>query len=282
MKNLLIPIDYSKTSEHAIDYAIQNIAANGATLHIVHAFSVPIVDPLTPLNMIESVQAQQLEIGAKIFNNYKDKLVENHPMIKEKNITIRYHYNIGFAEEVILLAEEDLKPDAIIMGSNGKNKHRIVFGSIATKVATKTKTPTFLIPLDAPLKNVEQIVFAMKYQKEDESIVRNLLKTHSPNNSSINCFHVNDGWNVEEVEMATDFESTFHQEIEAGVLQYEVVVNKDIISTIENKVKDVNADLLVVLSSQKNLMEKLFRKNKSRQLIFHSDTPVLVYHQVTN
>ena len=78
--------------------------------------------------------------------NFSEKELKNEPESAERVESIEL--SEGFPAEVILRKADELKCDAIVMGTHGKGPIRHAFlGSISKRVLRRTRKPVFIIPL---------------------------------------------------------------------------------------------------------------------------------------
>ena len=64
--------------------------------------------------------------------------------------------------------------------------------------------------------------------------------------------------------------------------QYHLITGENADEGIISFVEDNNIDLLVTLPKRRGLLEMLAHRSISKQLVLHSDVPVMSMHQATN
>jgi len=133
---ILVPIDFSARSEHALDYACGLAEKLGATVHLVHCIgaSLPELSVALTDEMIGSLQRdaeQRLE-----------QLVAKHPGIKFGKRTVLP----GDAREGILSLASSLGTDLVVMGTHGRRGvKRMVLGSVAEHVVRAASCPVLTV-----------------------------------------------------------------------------------------------------------------------------------------
>lgn len=142
-KLILSPVDFSETSTHALQTAIELASQLNADLHLVHvyqfpAFSIPEADLATPVDIsiqkdYEKRLEQQLEDIHKKYSDSKVKidstLVEGVPYIE------------------IVRTANDLKADLIVLGTHGRTGiAHMLLGSVAERVVRTSKIPVLSVP----------------------------------------------------------------------------------------------------------------------------------------
>jgi len=279
MKKILIPTDFSKTAEAAIDYGLHLLNDEPAELHILHAYRVPIIDPMTPLIMIEDFTTQQHRLAEEHFKEYAKEFVKRHPVAKGKDIKIITHLDVGMGVEVITAAENEIQPDLIVMGTNGSTAHRFRIGSIAARTARKVKTPIIMVPVNAKYTPPKKIVFATNYKEAEAEVLLELLKQYNPEKTKIYCVHVSKELDITEELRLVEFREQFKSEIVNGLIHLDVETADYIEQGINKYIEKKQADMVVLLHTNKNLMQKIFTSSITSEVVFNANVPVMVYQQ---
>lgn len=139
MANLVVGIDGSPASEHALDWAAAQAALTGLDLEIVYAIELPsqidfygteIVSP-----QIDALQTMAEELLASAERH----VTETHPQLG-----CRTRSAIGTATAVLLDASE--RATAIVVGSRGLGAvSSVVMGSVSIRLASDARCPVFVI-----------------------------------------------------------------------------------------------------------------------------------------
>lgn len=279
MKKILIPTDFSKTAETAIDYGLHLVNDEPTELHILHAYSIPIIDPMTPLMLTEDFTNQQRELAEMHFEEYTKEFVKRHPVAEGKDIKIITHLDIGMGAEVITSAENEIQPDLIVMGTNGSTAHRFRIGSIAARTVRKVKTPIMMIPLNAQYTPPKKIVFATNYKEAEATVLLELLKQYNPEKTKIYCVHVAKELDITEELRLIDFRQKFKSEIVNGLIHLDVETAENIELGINKYIEKKQADMIVMLHTNKNLIKQIFTSSITSEVVFYANVPIMVYHQ---
>ncbi len=143
-KLILCPVDFSTTSTHALETAIELATELNAKIHLVHvyqypSFSLPEADLATPIDLsIQEGYVERLESQlAKLKKKYTDDalniinttLVEGVPYV-----------------EIIHTAKE-INADLIIVGTHGRTGlSHMLLGSVAERVVRSSTIPVLSVP----------------------------------------------------------------------------------------------------------------------------------------
>ncbi len=128
-KNILVPIDFSEQSEKAASAACALASKTGATVHLLHAYLIPVESVGIALTVsqkyveqfVQESKAQLQELVAKLCPN-----ASVGPLLVES----------GDPREVIVHKAKELNAELIVMGTHGRRglMHAIM-GSVAESVA---------------------------------------------------------------------------------------------------------------------------------------------------
>jgi nucleotide-binding universal stress UspA family protein len=136
LKEILVPIDFSLTSELALRYAKEFALAFGARLHLVHVSDDPtLFAPTTS----DSFRAEAQE-------NSNNQLAELLKDGKERDIKTLLVTRFGSASSTLLdyAMEQDI--DLIIMGSHGRTAlANILLGSVAEHIFRHAPCPMLTV-----------------------------------------------------------------------------------------------------------------------------------------
>jgi nucleotide-binding universal stress UspA family protein len=139
-KNILVPVDFSECSEHALDYAVALAAKLDAKVHLLNAIGIPAFG--VP------------ELGVALTASVIDDLVKGNQSALDKLADPRRKLasigevmlRTGDARDVILKAAEEVHADLIVMGTHGRRGvSRALLGSVAENVVRTAPCPVLAI-----------------------------------------------------------------------------------------------------------------------------------------
>jgi nucleotide-binding universal stress UspA family protein len=153
LKNILVPTDFSETSEAAVKYGVALARAFNARLHLLNVPDHPGETPEVeyPIGLFETLQnAAHDRLGAMLSER------DNAELQPIRVMRVGRTYN-----EIVRYAQEQ-NIDLIVMGTHGREGlTRVVLGSVAERVVRKAPCPVltvhhpeheFVLPDDAAEK----------------------------------------------------------------------------------------------------------------------------------
>jgi nucleotide-binding universal stress UspA family protein len=274
MKKIIAPVDFSAAAENSAVFAGELAAFYGAELWLYHTYEIiiPVSDIGYPfINLKEMQDAAEYEL-----EEFKKKIQAN----LKSPISIHYKAeNTTLSEGLELLCEE-IKPDVVVMGLSGKNAlTRLVVGSNTIRTIHTLKYPVLVVPPRAEFLPVRKIGFACDYEKVIETTpiepLKKLLRDFHSELYVLNIIHNNSGATPEKIE-----ESLYIGELLSEFKPYyKTITSAETTVGINWFVEKEKIDWIVVIPKKHKLIEKLFSRSHTKDLLYHTHVPVLCIHE---
>jgi len=270
MKNILVPMDFSKASLNAAKYAVSFAEALGANLHLLNVIPAPgIIDD----SILASVLIMQAELSE---NNHRLMKEEVDSLSKKANVEIKSVVAEGLPSDVIAEVAKELKADLIIMGMKGKGKSNSVFGSTATAVIRKSGFPVLVIPENGDYQPIRNITFASDFDPDVESDSYDLLiklaqKLNIPvyvlNVQKKNCA-LGAERTIGKMKTSLAF-SSLHPEFHS-------VYDRNVEEGIHMFIEKNPTDVLAMVAHPHNLFERMFGTVHTKEMSYQTKIPLLI------
>ncbi len=275
MKKILVPLDFSKCSAKALDYAVSLAKRINARIILLHADQTSFIPAETPYEFI----AGQIR---KEEQNSVNKLKRLAAKVNLKSkVKCSYFCSQGSPVDSILESAVNEKPDWIVMGTKGASGiNEMLLGSNTAKVIAKTAYPVIVVPEGAAPGKINKIVYATDYHLNDLNALRHLVKLAQLFGAAIDVVHVTDGEHQinKENDLLADFKKSTGRKITYKKISYHLAFGKSIEKTLDKFVKGQSADLLALSTHHRNLFDQLFGSSISKTIIYHSKIPLLAFH----
>jgi nucleotide-binding universal stress UspA family protein len=135
IKSILHPTDFSSGSELAFQLACSLAREHGATVHVLHVASEPVVSPVAGVVPPEPEQYWK-EAAAKL-----QQIQANASVRVEHQLVM-----VGDAASEILRVSKQLEVDTIVMGTHGRTGlRRLLMGSVAEQVVRGASCPVITV-----------------------------------------------------------------------------------------------------------------------------------------
>jgi nucleotide-binding universal stress UspA family protein len=144
IKRILVPVDFSETSEHAVDHAIEVARTFGAKIELFHSYpSAP--GSITPYGPV---------LPEGIFQAYRDsaeaRISEVRNRVKDAGVEVGAHLSSDVPSMGIVEAAKTLDVDLIVIGTRGLSglKH-VLLGSVAERTVRAAECSVLTVgPVD--------------------------------------------------------------------------------------------------------------------------------------
>jgi nucleotide-binding universal stress UspA family protein len=287
IKNILVPVDFSSYSFNAAKYAVHVAEQKDAKITFVHAYFNPVTNPVSydnfysyPSNLADAIR----EIEESARDNMKDFIVGiSDYMINEgiSDIKPKTRLIAGGAEEAILAMAESGNFDLIITGSRGRATSDSWLGSFTNRIIEKSKIPVLSVPVEAEYKksNFKRFMYATNFDKSDGMAVRRLLNIARPLESHIYIVHIDVTTDNPFINFdITHFKDKYIGAIEEVNMDFDLIINKNIIEGIEKYISEKEIDILAVTTHKRNLITSFLRPSIAKELLLEIKIPLLVFH----
>nr|WP_294858546.1 universal stress protein [uncultured Fluviicola sp.] len=270
---ILVPVDFSETSNNTLEYALQLAKKTNAELHLLHVYDLQLFmyDPvqLSPAEYdLEEEVLQELE-------KLKRTILTENP-----GLEVVHHAILGVPVDEINAYSKKAKIDLIVIGTQGAGyiQERIL-GSTTSLLIRSAKTPVIVIDKEVKFKEPKQIVLAADFQKTDTNKVLRPLKTLAELYRSHICIlniypHIQLTPSLEEI--PEGFRLDYYLKgIEHTFYSLE---NNQVVYSINQFITDYEIDMIAMIARKHSFFSRLFKEPLTKKMSFHSRVPLLVLH----
>ncbi|MAD96327.1 MAG: universal stress protein [Flavobacteriaceae bacterium] len=272
MKRILVPIDFSRTSEYATKMAARIAKKSGAEIYLLHMIELPtgIVDMGAGANFSIPESMLYLRKLKERMLEYKEKFFDDPKKV---------HHSILFLHpyEGIVKYTKKINPDIIVMGSRGLSEFEgIVIGSNTEKVVRTSETPVVVVKKDETKFRIKNIVFASDFAKENEKdVLRKVQNFAASFGSRIHLLKVNTPTKFESTYEARQSIQEFIEDIELDKYSVNVYNDVSIEKGILHFAQEIDADLISLCTHGRSGIAHLFTSSVTKNLTKNALKPML-------
>lgn len=289
VRKILVPVDFSPYSEMACQYALEMAKKLKAEIMLLHIFYDPAIIT-EPFGTTFTYQVKLDKYTREIENSAKNQMKEFALKLKQKlykdnvyNIMVRSIVQGGIVDDSIIEYAENYKPGVIILGTKGKGEvSDDIIGSVASKVIEKVKIPVLAVPGDTKYKdlnNIKSILYATNFDESDFQTIRKLMSLIRPFNLMIHCIHIDfDAEDIWDKVKMDQIKHHFQKEYSEYNIKCGIITSENILKGIQKYVEDNKIGIISLTTRKRNIFQKLFNPSITRKMLFHSNTPLLVFH----
>jgi len=274
MKTIIVPTDFSAISNNAIDYAADLAKATGCTLLIFHAYQVPVSMTDVPIVLLSVEDLQKTN---------ESKMDEVKRSLQQKiGDTIKIYVETKLGDTVDELEEvcANIKPFAVVMGTKGATgMERVLFGSTTLTTIRHLSWPVIVVPPGKKYSTIKKVGFACDFREVVHSTPTHFIKDFVKEfNAELHVLNVD--YKNSHFKPDTPQESILlHTLLEDLNPRYDFIEDQNIEVGIEKFAEKNDLDLIITIPKKHKLLEGLFRKSHTKDLIFHSHLPIMCVHE---
>jgi nucleotide-binding universal stress UspA family protein len=264
MKRIIVPTDFSKCADNAIQYAIQIAMLLEAKLEIVYVHRPDVI--------ITEGQMVYVEIPDSKFRNMSEleKELNNYPLLKYQTHINRDSTLYG---NILALAKKN-GAFMVIMGTEGA-----FFDSNTSQMIEKKQVPVLAIPerFKGKLEQNAEFIFATDFKDINDWEIMNAFKILAQKlKAKINVFHVNE--HIEDKDVKANENFIFH-DLKAYFEGLSVTLHhshkKDVIEAVESFASDHKASLIMMIAHDRSWLSDLFHSSVTKEMSLHAQVPFL-------
>jgi nucleotide-binding universal stress UspA family protein len=140
LRHILIPIDFTETSEKALAYGVEFARTFNASITVLHAYQIPVY------GFPEGAYITAADVAAQIATAAQGRLDAAIESYKLSNVPMTGVLREGVAWEEINAVANEAKADLIVIGTHGRRGlARALLGSVAENVIRTATVPVLVV-----------------------------------------------------------------------------------------------------------------------------------------
>lgn len=272
MKKILLPTDFSKASERAIHYALAMFNDTACEFTLLNTYTTN-TQPEIAMYVLDD-----LKINAE---NLMDNFLQGLKQFDNESFhTFKTEYMPVSAASAIEILNQTHQYDLVVLGASGAGNN-LFFGSVATDVVRNVTTNTLIIPTNAAITPLKNVVMAVDYnQVSDLKVFDNLKDLLARKDAQLTLLTVlKDNQSADELDGLTKYE--YHNYFNEIKVNDYYIKNSDVEKGIKEFLDIHRADLLVMVSRHHSFLDVIFNRSVTRKFAYHPSVPLLsIYDEV--
>lgn len=281
MKTILVPIDYSENSQHALRFALY-LLEKSSQLRLIVVHSVEILIPTsTPQHLYKEYYQEQFDAKLAELKAETAKAIEASELDIAPN-KVEYVLKDAFhLDDALVETAKERAAELIIMGTLGASGLKKVFvGSNTAKVIDKSEIPVLAIPAGYALGPIKKIAYASDL-KDVVTEVGALVKLAQFFEASIEIFHVYPSypqWSDASKENLEKLSTQLHEKYKEQKFNIHIVQTykeNETVYGIKKFIDSYKPDMLAMFTVKRTFWDKLFDPSHTEEVAFDTNIPLL-------
>lgn len=280
MKKILVPTDFSKPAQIAIEVAADIAKKANAELILLH-----IVEEATAgsFNIEGEVSSRSEDWEDKIFTmrlieKGKKQLAKAIEDLKASGVKVRSELKIGAPFHGMRSIITDKKVDLVVMGTAGQTKlEESIIGSNTEKVVRHSDCPVLTVHRKPGNSDFKNIVYATSLSKDEEVFSRVIRKTQQLYDSTVHLVRINTPGNFQRDAVVKKAMAEFAKKLQLKNFTINVFNDLTEEEGIIYFAESINADLIAMATHGRTGFAHVLAGSIAEDVVSHSKRPVLTF-----
>ncbi|MDZ4758352.1 MAG: universal stress protein [Bacteroidota bacterium] len=275
MKNILFPTDFSKSANHALEFAVYMAQMGNKSLNILNVYMTPKVsDEAVTDDVYKTQLAESKKNAHHNIQNLKEELAVRHPWL-----TVHTHIEYGFIAETILAYAENTQCNYIVMGTHGaKGFLDNILGSNTLAVIENAKIPVWAIPLQSKIEEIKTITYASDYEGDEIPIITQVLDFATLFEIDTHVIHIHEEYEPE-ITPSEQITDILKAHFEGKRITFRTINRKDAVEGLEQYIINQKPEVLALARHERGFWSNMFHRSFTKHFAHASKTPILILHK---
>lgn len=275
MNRILVPVDFSPTSQMAFRYAVDIASRLNGSVILYHLFTPGKKSTIGEAENIKDYNEQKEKISLKRLQRLKKKVLSDNAEVPVSTLVGR----IPVTDNILGFAEHN-QIDLIVMGTQGASGlKKIIVGSVASKVMEKSNIPVLLIPEKFQWKLPENIVFTTSFNSADTRalpIVFEIAKLYRALVTFVNLLDPADQHYETEQKKIELYAYSIQRIFNDSPIQFHQMKTDSVIKTMKSLYDEIPYDMLIMARRKLTVWDRAFQKSFTKDMACITTQPLLV------
>lgn len=275
MNRILVPVDFSDTSDNALLYAVNLANYLSSNIILLHVNAIPVYN--NEYNIVSYTVNDSVADSNAALKEKAEILKKDNALIGD----VEYFSEVGDFKTVMLSYIADKNIDLVVMGITGHDTAigKVLFGSNAVSISRESNIPVFIISKNHEYKQIKNIAYASEYDTHitEQTGLIQIKNIAAMFGASLSVLHViPDNHLINEVESVTDL--FVEQKLEKTTHKTFILSEDKASTALLDFIKTHEVDVIVLEQKKHSFLHNLIYPSTTKEIAFSSPIPVLTIH----
>jgi nucleotide-binding universal stress UspA family protein len=277
-KSILVPLDFSEESKHAVEYARMMARHLGYGLTLAHIHQT-LYDPISA----GALDIQFLQDTNKRLMDMVDTLNSEHSA-HGIHVPVNAHLEVGEASSSLIELLDHGQYEVMVMATKATdNAFRRFFGSVSSEVSRRSHKPVIVVPPQAEVSFPGRMIVGFTEELLLEGVLENILAFATNQHIVFDFVHVTDD--------APHYESIRQQLSEKLAVNRPFVFDFNIKSLQDEEMKihevlfryatQMRAGMVILVSHHRSFLDNMTHTSVTRKALLLPSVPLMIVHSTT-
>lgn len=273
IRNILVPVNFSKSSKNAVKTAIAMCKRHDAELHLMHIVDTEQLIPTAGMNIpLTGLEDKMIyEITQKL-RQYA------HDISTAEGVVCHTYCDSGFVPYAISEKAKDLRADLIVIGGRNRNSiSNLLPGNTAYNVVKQATQPVLIVPATSKsihFKNILMPVRPILNISEKYEFIKPIIKK---NGASVFVMGAANEYEPQKYQAMKNVISKTVEDMEKHQVptEQEYYFGSKLADAVIEKSRKLRSDLIVITTTFNRSVKQFFVGSYTRKIANNNNTPVL-------
>lgn len=279
MKKILVPTDFSKPAQIAIDVAVDIAKKANSQLILLHVIEEA---SGTSFNITGEVDLsggwENKLFTMRMIERSKKQMEKVFEDVKSAGVRVKQELRVGTAFHGMRDIITEQKVDLVVMGTAGRTKvQEMIIGTNTEKVIRQSKCPVLTVHKKPSTTDFKNIVYATSMSKDEETFSRIVRSTQQLYDSTIHLVRVNTPGNFQRDAVVKKYMQDFAKRLQ--LKNYTINIFNDL--TEEEGIiyfaDSIDADLIAMATQGRTGFAHVLAGSIAEEVVSHGKRPVLTF-----
>jgi nucleotide-binding universal stress UspA family protein len=281
MKKILVPTDFSKPAQIAVDVAADIAKKSNAEIILLHVIEEA---SSTSFNIAGEVSADSASdwddkiFTMKLIERAKKQMTKIVEDTKAAGVKVRQELRLGTPFHGMRTIITEQKVDLVVMGTAGHSKlEEMIIGSNTEKVVRHSNCPVLTVHKKPSKTDFKNIVYATAMSKDEEVFSRIIRRTQQLYDSTVHLVRINTPGNFQRDTVVKKYMNDFAKKLQ--LKNYTINVFNDLTEEegIVYFADSINADMIAMATHGRTGFAHVLAGSIAEDVVTHSKRPVLTF-----
>jgi nucleotide-binding universal stress UspA family protein len=279
MKKILVPTDFSKSAQMAVDVAADIAKKANAELIVLHVVEDVGGESFNVEAQIEmSPRWEDKIFMMKLLERTKKQLAKVTDDLRASGVKVKQELRLGTPFHGMRTITTEQKVDLVVMGTAGQSKlEEMIIGSNTEKVVRHAQCPVLTIhkkPVSTDFKN---IVYATSMSPEEEVFSRIVRKTQQMYDATVHLVRINTPGNFQRDSVVKKYMQDFAKKLQLKNFTVNVFNELSEEEGVIYFADSINADLIAMATHGRTGFAHVLAGSIAEDVVSHAKRPVLTF-----
>jgi len=272
---LLVPTDFSKNAQRAVDYAVKIADKAHAEIVLLHSFQI--IEAESPARKL-LFEEYNYSIAGKLhdeLNTQRNNIARINPAI-----IITADLSDNPTRKAIIEASTDA--DYIVMGTQGASGlKRVLMGSVTASIIGSATVPVLAIPRSYKWKEPKNILLATNRFEQGDDVLDPFFKLAGIFNAVMHIIVFSDTDTAGETEMQHHkiMLEKYRKELEKKRKEVKITCThlkgNEFENVLQQYIDENSIDMLAMITYKRNFPDSIFHRSATKSMAYRTRVPLL-------